>query len=74
MNDTETRGTERDNPLDRGDSSDFAHKCDGCGNPTNKTPIPVRETRAEDIILCETCEVVVAGTICECYDDTEQEQ
>ncbi len=58
-------GTEQKNPLAKfGGSSDFAHTCDGCGNPTNNTPIPVRETKAVDIILCDTCETVAAQSIC----------
>ncbi|APX98654.1 hypothetical protein SAMN05421809_3690 [Natronorubrum daqingense] len=57
--------TERENPLDRGDSSGFERRCDGCSNPTNRTAIPVRETSTDHIILCETCEVIVARTICD---------
>jgi len=66
--------TERENPLDRGDSSDYVHECEGCGNPTNRTPIPARMSRAVDLILCETCEMVVANTICDCSVDTDTEQ
>jgi len=51
---------EIENPLDRGDTSGYEHSCDGCGSPTNKTPIPLREAMSVDLALCETCRKALA--------------